>query len=336
MRPAIDRNRRGFTLIEALVSVSVIGLLAALLLPAVQAARASARRVECSSRLRQLGLALNSYHASYEWFPALSTQAGSAGIRGDREFSVFARLLGQLDQVPMFNGINFQVPLLDPYLNGFDLSNDANRTVAGTRLAAFLCPADDGDTPAGGVCNFRASVGWSLTWVEGIHNGLPPFGKTPGISPFGANASATTDGLSNTAAFSEKLIGQPTGPAFDPRLDMVKGFIDPNSVQASADGCAAKADAPLGFIKGAGLAWFVGTMAQTEYNHLLPPNGPVSDCLVRGVSPPLGVIMPRSDHPGGINLGMADGSVRFVGNGIATELWRALGTRGGGEMMTLP
>jgi prepilin-type processing-associated H-X9-DG protein len=254
-----------------------------------------------------------------------------------QEYSVFARILAELGQQPVYNAVNFNLPLNDFYLFASTSGVSANTTCIQTTLAVLLCPSDVGGiTSTTGPTNYRANIGSSLTWADGEVGAHFPNGGTPEGGPFGANAAATTDGLSNTVAFSEKLVGRQDSSAFEPRTGMVKGFIDPSSVVQSIDLCAGKTSAPLGFFACSGLTWFTGSMAQTQYSQCVPPNSPISDCLSGGVNPPLGVITARSNHAGGVNVSMTDGSVRFVSAGITVSVWRALGTRGSGEAFVSP
>lgn len=321
---------RGVTLVELLAVIGIITLLVALLLPAVQQARESSRRIQCGANLHQLCLAMHEYHTTFSRFPPIS----DAGYRRNpfihQQFSGFARLLPSLSQASLFNTINFTTDFHDPFMYGSFEDVAANSSALNTRVAVFTCPSDAGAVSPAGPSNYRASTGRAVTWVAII-----PYRNDARNGPFGVNASATTDGLSNTAAFSEKLIGQASDTRFDPRRYMAKDFIVPDNIEASMIECTGKKGTPHGFFTTAGLSWLVGTLAQTQYNHGFTPNSPISDCLMRGVQPPMAIITPRSNHPGGVNVGMADGSARFIRNSITRATWWAIGTRGGGESVSL-
>ena len=341
-----NRTRRcvGFTLIELLVVIGVIGVLVALLLPAIQAAREASRRSQCANNLRQIGLSLHGYLATYDCFP---TAYGAPDVgpnpRGTtrtdsyyvvRLFSTFTQLLPYLDQVPLSQSVNFNLGLTDPYDPNSPGSpapnNEGHRTSMATVLNVLLCPSD-GATQAGetGGTNYRASQGSSGSFTADWSPTCGSFTPTLYLRPAGH-----TDGLSQTTAFGEKLRGHADGP-FAPRVGM---FTDPkfswtNDATAFRDQCRRHLGPPGSYRNSVGLSWFVGSLAQTNYNHGLEPNASMPDCAFFGTYPPAGIFGLRSNHPGGVTVGMADGSVRFVKNGINFEVWRALGTRAGGEVV---
>lgn len=325
---------RGFSLVELLVVIGIIGLVTALLLPAVQAAREAARRIQCAGNLRQLGLGLNVYHSVQGRFPPLSTPPATNRRPYLLEFSVFTRMLSQLEQSSLYDSINFSVPLQqDPYLGTSQQTLGVHATAMRTSLGIFLCPGD-GNTSSSptGASSYRASVGWSVSWGE-VPGGEPPFGRTPDSGPFDADSSATSDGLSNTAAFSERLVGRTDG-LIGPRRHMLYGYVNPTNIQAAVDTCSAKLQAEYGVFTHPGLTWFVGTVTQTLYGHCVSPNTIIVDCLTTGVEPPAAIVSPRSEHPGGVNVSMADGSVRFVTDGVSRYLWRSIGTHSRGEVLS--
>jgi prepilin-type N-terminal cleavage/methylation domain-containing protein len=324
-------HNRGVTLIELLVVMGVLGLLIALLLPATEQARESARRARCVNNLRQIGLATQGYLADCQWFPPISTNAMKKDYQFLQEFSGFVRILPQLEQTSLYNAVNFSTPYEDLYMYDGKYGAQANSTVIHVSVSVFLCPSDDRSMYFAGSTNYRASIGWTVDWDGDLGSKL-----TGASGPFGLSASATTDGLSNTAAFSEKLIGQLSDTVFDPRRYMVKDFITPHDIIESMNQCTSKTGTPHGFFTTSGLSWFSGTLAETEYSHGYTPNSRISDCLLRVVNPPMGLITARSNHHGGVNVGLADGSVRFVGSGVSPTVWRALGTRGGGESFDMP
>ncbi len=342
MIPVRRLRRRGHSLIEVLTVVGIAGILAALLLPAVQSARESARRLQCANNLRQIGLALQSYHAGYGVFPSACGMPNYQGremstpIVDMKQYSAFSQLLPFLDQQLLFSATNFSVAIQDPYL--FPLGDAqrgaaANGTALATRLGVMLCPSDPGlrNVVPTGETNYRVNLGterWSYT------------GSRPTSGPLGSHtclgAQATTDGLGNTVAFSEKLRGRTVASPVDARTDMLIGGLGlPASVDESLERCQTQLNESSPYYTTSGLTWLVGTLSQTCYNHVLVPNGTTPDCILGLTNPINGLIGARSNHPGGVEAAMADGSVRFVKGSIQREVWQALGTSAGGELASL-
>jgi prepilin-type processing-associated H-X9-DG protein len=147
------------------------------------------------------------------------------------------------------------------------------------------------------------------------------------------SAASVSDGLSHTAAFSEKLRGRAHNSGYQPRTDLVLAMLsDQAPLESIYHYCATELDLRLGYRSETGLTWMVGSLAQTCYNHIQGPNDTVPDCIW-WASPPQGLVGARSNHPGGVHVTMADGSVWFVSSTIERSLWMALGTRGGGEVI---
>ncbi len=340
MRNSLRRAFPGFTLVELLVVIAVIGLLAGLLFPAVQAAREVARRANCANHLRQLGLALHQYQSAVGSFPPFRVLSilpySLTPPYIESNASVQTMLLPQLDQGPLYSSINFSIPF-----NGDAVWKDypENDTVARVLLDVFLCPSDPLTAQQSyGPVSYRAnaglcgvdcttgSVSTPAIMSNGIDSGL--------FTIQGATPSAVTDGLSNTLGFAEKLVGTPSGGTFDPRRD----WLDISNEPSAWTGLTASAwiqlcehpFSPKPGLWPSGSSWLLGNSVATLFYVAAPPNPPVIDCDTNRS----GVLSAGSLHPGGVNVSMADGSVRFVGNGIAVSVWRALGTRAGGEVIS--
>ena len=325
------KKRHGFTLIELLVTLGIIGVLVSLTLPAVQSARESARRTLCANNLRQLGMALHNYESEWGIFPPapMAYRGNLKPVDWLSYFSAQTGLLTQLEQVSLYNSINFSVST--GYLSQI-ASGGANLTAASQVISSFLCPSDWGAVPAPyGPNNYRANAGVCGYCETGIEDGA--------FTHSGTRAAAFGDGLSSTLAFSEKLVGGVTPGLFTPNRDWINAFRnhdDPRSI--TADGwvayCAQRSFPSdlVAVTLDAGRTWMLGGTIYSEFLVSAPPNAQVPDCGHRATVG-IGVFAARSLHPGGVNAAMADGSVSFFTNGIDVRLWRALGTRRGGEVV---
>jgi prepilin-type N-terminal cleavage/methylation domain-containing protein len=161
-RPSAVRRSTGFTLVELLVVIAIIGILVSLLLPAVQAARAAARRTQCKNNLKQIGLALHNYHDTFKSLPMATHWRG-------KYYSAFTAILPHLEQSPLFDGY-------DPKISAFD---PANTRVVEQRVAAYLCPSmvlprqvpssPCGETAA--PASYAVSTGTRSAWGP-IHDGV--------------------------------------------------------------------------------------------------------------------------------------------------------------------
>ena len=194
-------------------------------------------------------------------------------IVDNKQYSAFSWLLSLLDQQPLYNGINFDVPVQDPYLfssGGGDRGVEANRTPMGMTLAVFLCPSDSGTGDPGwtGGINYRINLGSDRWPTLSADSTCGPF-LSYRITPI----SAVVDGLSNTVGLSEKLRGRVAGRTVNPRTDMIVGGLGlPYTPDESRSRCMNLGGTPEGFFTEGGLTWFVGTLSQTCYNHVIEPN----------------------------------------------------------------
>ena len=329
------RGPRGFTLIELLVVIGIIAILAGLLLPAVQAAREAARRARCANNLRQLALASHAYHDAHGMLPTPVTNNNGTPYVG--LFSVHARMLPYLEMGAVYDAINFTqgtAPLEWPGSN-VPLPKDVpglatNATAYRTGVGLFLCPGDDGPFHEAG-CSYRgnAGVGWFIAtdaeFPDSANGLFPDMGRV--------TFAAVPDGLSHTAAFSERFQGKGSRESPDPTHDF---FIMPAMVQTADQlvvSCRVAArQTSQNFVYG-GRWWFWTGRERTLYNHAQAPNGRVPDCLFGSMQGAAGMATARSWHPGGVNVAMGDGSVRFVKDSIGQAVWRGLGTRNGGELV---
>jgi prepilin-type N-terminal cleavage/methylation domain-containing protein/prepilin-type processing-associated H-X9-DG protein len=363
-------RRRGFTLIELLVVIAIIAVLIALLLPAVQAAREAARRAQCINNLKQIGLAAHNYISVNNVFPlgdlypSGSNQPGVNGVRGNGgstySYGWTLSLLPQMEQQPVFNAYNFSFSFLDA--NG---SISTNTTVTYNQIASLLCPSENSSgRPQApyATLNYVGNIGgpgairvFSGTIVS------PPF-KTlafpGGVSPSNTlGVGAVTDGLSNTAMFSERLTGVPNNVTVlksdvnNARRAMFQsgatGTINGNDItgaMAVLNACKAlPATAQSVSSYRNGQIWTIAhpwATAFNRYNHLGTPNTTSCDAsgstgtVGAGFGGALGTVPPTSNHSGGVNMALADGSVRFIKDSVNLQSWWALGTRDGGEVIS--
>jgi prepilin-type processing-associated H-X9-DG protein len=333
MKPSI--RRQGFSLIELVVVCGLLSLLIALLLPAVQSAREAARRSQCGSNLRQIGIAVTNYTQAFGSFPP--NVLGLNGPTGTRTyFSSHARFLSFLDQQPLYSSINFSASpspetwnVGTPWPNSQE-ENAINSTAQFTQLAVFLCPSDAGALADYGV-NYRENVGVGPEYATSAE--YPDSGNGFFLEQGTIGPANVPDGLSHTAMFSERLRGSGADHV-DPTRD---AFANPSLVLTADDlllSCrlAARPENDFYFTLN-GQSWFWPGRERTLYNHAQVPNGPIPDCLDAGSLTNRGMATARSNHPGGVNLLMGDGSVRFVDETISQAVWRGLGTRNGRELV---
>ena len=335
---AARRPRRGFTVVELLIVIGVIGLLLALLLPAVQASREAARATQCRNNLKQLGLAVQSHVAAERVLPEGMKLRPDDGRFPAHYYSPHVLLLPHLDAGPLAREVDPTAPRRNSTRPRFSEWDDV-------AVPTFLCPSDGAGSTRGGV-NYRASTGASIYPERNGRDQRPEAGRTGG-SPFGAFAQWQTiapteirDGLSQTAAMSEKLRGDGAG-SFDRRTDpWLSGRFDlkprrPSDAAFAALCLAAPPDEHvLRFFVHAGGSWVQPGFHHTWYNHAAGPNASHPDCDLYGGAAGLplgGAFSPSAAHPGGVNLLLLDGSVRFVADGVDLRIWRAVATRAGGE-----
>lgn len=348
----MKRSRSGFTLIELLVVIAIIAVLIGLLLPAVQKVREAGNRMKCQNHLKQIGIALHAYHDTYNALPYgkgadFRNSALVPGVPVYPRWSVHALILPYLEQNNLYRSIDFNYPPETPGMGGvinfmpaYQNPNRINATPCRTVVPTFLCPSDkapaDADWP--GQNNYLGNLGTQFLCdlSEQLPSTIAPNEKANGVFYYLSKVrfADVTDGLSQTAFFSEKLRGQGSP---DPRTDM---FVMPNTttLDTTYQTCSSvnpQTGTPL--TSKQGYSWVMGEMCCTTYNHLAAPNS--ITCAGQGFPGNMANMVmqvpPSSNHPGGVNLLMGDGSVRFLSNNVDLPTWRALGTRNGGEVVTL-
>lgn len=330
---------RGFTLIELLVVIAIIGIVIALLLPAVQMAREAARRTQCKNNLKQLGLALHNHEESKGEFPSgvirKKWDQQPTWSEGHWAWGIFANLLPYIEQNNLHDKLHLDKPLLGAPPTFAIL--DVHRNLVNKPVGLFLCPSDFETVLDSRYrpLNYVACLG------SGVRTSRMEAGtdrNSDGI--FFANSRMKprdiTDGLSNTIAFSETTLGPgspgPDGfvvstPPANPE-DVWAALLPWESSTLSDSACSSAS--VYGVTRGSG--WASASHLSGFFNAYLQPNSSRSDCIIHFTFSP-GWVAARSRHTGGVNVAMADGSVRFVSDSINLSVWRALSTRNGHEIV---
>jgi prepilin-type N-terminal cleavage/methylation domain-containing protein len=333
-RRRVSPARPAFTLVELLVVIAIIGILVALILPALQISREAARRTQCLNNLKQLGLALHTETTATGRFPPGKTAKEYAAAPSHPHnffgWSAFAHLLPRLDKTNQYRQLNLKLPLYGPNLQVMP----ENRPGVAQVIPEFLCPSDRGAVVSQGYGpnNYVVCYGTGRDGGKSL--------DTDGA--FYVNSAMTwariKDGASNTAAFSESLLGDPnfTGKPqsdVDPQRNYVFSFAAPLS--SSACGSATI----YNFTEGRGFTW----AGDSSYTHNLSPNSRTFDCTSNLMIGDVDVRYStynwraaRSMHPGQVLVTLADGSVRPVNESIDPAIWSALSTRAGQEPFSMP
>ena len=324
------RPRSGFTLIELLVVIAIIGILIALLLPAVQSAREAARRAQCTNNLKQLGLALHSYLSVNNTFPPVVVLPRN---RTTQPWSGLTRILPYLEQGNLYDAVNW----------GRDFEFTISPTLAAVRVATFLCPSEVNDV---------ARVTPTLTYYpnnycfnQGTWFVYDPPSDQVGDGPFVPNRayspSALRDGLSNTVGMTEAKAYQPNyWDSKNPATLGVAAPLNPAGLATYIGGT---------FDSNGHTEWVEGDVHEVGVTNTFTPNTRVI-AMVNGqptdvdlismrdgestTLPTYAAVTARSYHPGGVMAMLLDGSVRFVKDTVQLRVWRGLGTRAGGEVIS--
>jgi prepilin-type N-terminal cleavage/methylation domain-containing protein len=321
-------KRDGFTLVELLVVIAIIGILIALLLPAVQAAREAARRSQCTNNLKQLVLAGHNYHDVHKTFPRISyPQTGRGQWEG---FSVHLMLLPFIEQDAVYEQVVWPTQW-----------HAQSATIRDHVIAGFRCPSDQEYPNNTGNNNYPVSTGASLGWAgNGQENGVFRRDRETPIADI-------RDGTSNTIFAGEHRTGDGDNGTWTLQTDWARavplGGLPtnfPSQAQIETYGQACLAAGPGNHHSHAGARWMSPMAADgTWFNTVAPPNWQYPNgngCSWCGSADSAGIYAARSHHPGGANHAIADGSVSFISETIDLTIYQGLGSRNGGEAVSLP
>ncbi len=357
-------RRRAFTLIELLVVIAIIAILVALLLPAVQQAREAARRAQCKSNMKQLGVALHNYHDVHSVLPLGCTAAGGT-IGGNsnqtRRFSAYLGILPYIDQAPLYDAT---MENLEPAGgNSAPWQNGVPCVVA--KLPSIRCPSDPDSSVDGRKAhtNYLFSHGdnawdqnpaWNGNGGRGIR-GMFTCVRNDGQGGRARNFRDVTDGLSNTIAMGERIVAKNGGNSIQQGTTTTTvsngGRRAPHLVSCYASVGPDGKYTSVGNNNGSKLAGtraFDGAPPFTTVNTIIPPNGPSCKHQNNNAHDRDGVFTMSSHHVGGVHVLMGDGAVRFIGDSIDAGdptrdpvptgespfgVWGALGTVSGNELI---
>jgi prepilin-type N-terminal cleavage/methylation domain-containing protein/prepilin-type processing-associated H-X9-DG protein len=325
-------NHRGFTLIELLCVIGIVAILIALLLPAMQSARESARRAQCTNNLKQLALAADNYESSHGCLPS-GSYSGLDGFNPPHwgtfpeNFSCFVRMLRFFEQARMYNAVNFNL-----------CSSDiANLTICGVQVNSLVCPSDSKNEPipfpAARASASGVVPGWSFNQIPG--NYPLPAGAMQAFTSYAGNAGTFTFGYSNLMPAS--VLGFFNGTIYNDSAVKLANITDGTS-NTFIFGERSKGHL---FILDPGYAvsdnsWNSGRWHDTLFATLYPINLAVGNNV--------GFAKPKNDsyyypttagsfHPGGCNFAFCDGSVKFLKNSTASWTFRTGNTDGFGDAM---
>jgi prepilin-type N-terminal cleavage/methylation domain-containing protein/prepilin-type processing-associated H-X9-DG protein len=343
-------SRRAFTLVELLVVIAIIGILIALLLPAVQAAREAARRSQCMNNVKQVALAVANYADTVKCYPPYN--CGTANGNG-HEVSWRMLITPQMEQMQVYNMMN--------WIN--DKAPNSVYPAYEVQIPAYVCPSDLLPPLAlnEGCASYRACIGTTVIKNAQLYNYAPMNGIFQIMTPNspGIKHRDIIDGTSHTLLIGELAAGPRALLSLEVIGNIASNF-NMNTIGAFSNGqynlvayknCLAAAQDGYYLpkystcpIAGGGKAcypgnrWADGRPYHSCFTTVIPPNGPSCEDQDAGTSHSndgSGIFTPSSRHPNGAQFAFADGSGRFINQDVDIILWQSLGTRAGAEAVDM-
>ena len=339
--------RQAFTLVELLVVIAIIGILIALLLPAVQAAREAARRMQCSNHLKQIGLAFHTYHDTNKGFPSsmgfsrISTKypfTDPRALASNRYMSVYPpygplmAFAPYMEQAAVYE--QFTSCQKSPLNTDLDVSTGLSTRWKNAKISPLSCPSSSSQISGFVDQTNYQNLGeiYSTNYMYCMGDNASATAVTITSGHRGAFAGpmqfrtlgSISDGTSNTLIYSESVAGLSGGKAINGNIAVTPGDQEqgptPNECIAVREKSAIAAGYEVVQL-GRGVAWWNGVPAYGSFLTILPPNAPscISATVSQDAERSSGIFSASSNHTGGVNTAMGDGSVQFVSDAISCE-----------------
>ena len=327
------KPRNAFTLVELLVVIAIIGMLIALLLPAVQSAREAARRMQCTNHVKQWGLAIHNYHSTFDVLPRSVDENG---------FSIHAVALPYIEQ----GAFAAQFDYATPVWSSGSAPSAVHLPVMATPCPMLNCPTESeprertASWPGGTYQTFTTNyvfcfgTGTNYFWTQlngsdgafrceptNLTAATPKLPRPTGISSSETSLASLHAGTSNVMIASESLLGLASPPTNPVKRDWKRlAILEPTTAPSNANiDLVAVMERETPTLGHRGLPWISGRTYATGFTSYYPPNADAPGCWIRGDS---NYYYASSSHPSGVNVCMGDGSASFHSNSIALSIWR--------------